>query len=142
MVTGIAETGVESVGFLGARLLFGAVLAYLAFRNYLALEQSIEYARSKGAPMPEIGVPLGSLLLAGGAISIVLGGYPLLGALSVVLFLVGITPIMHDFWALEDQEAQNERIHFLKNVGLLAGALVFLLLADQPWPYAIDVHVI
>lgn len=137
----ILESAFDSIGFLAARLLFGAVLGYLALGNLLALEGSIAYARSKGAPMPEVGVPLGSLLLLGGAASIVVGAYPAFGALAVILFLVGITPVMHDFWAIDGEDAQNERIHFLKNVGLVAVALVFLLLADQPWPYALDLHV-
>lgn len=135
------ESQVDSVGFLVARVLFGVVLGHLALGNLLGLEQSIKYARSKGAPLPEIGVPLGSLLLLAGALSLVLGAYPLLGSMAVILFLVGITPLMHDFWALDGQQAQNERIHFLKNVGLLAMAVVFLLLADQPWPFALDLHV-
>lgn len=137
----ILESAVDSIGFLVARLLFGAVLGYLALGNLLALEQSIGYARSKGAPMPEFGVPLGSLLLLGGAVSIVVGAYPSFGALAVILFLVGVTPLMHDFWALDGQAAQNEQVHFLKNAGLVAVALVFLLLADQPWPYALGLHV-
>lgn len=135
------ESQVDGVGFLVARVLFGAVLGYLALGNLLGLRQSIEYARSKGAPLPEVGVPLGSFLLLAGALSLVLGAYPLLGSVAVILFLVGITPLMHDFWALDGQQAQNERIHFLKNVGLLAVAVVFLLLADQPWPFALDIHV-
>jgi hypothetical protein len=72
------ESQVDGVGFLVARVLFGAVLGYLALGNLLGLRQSIEYARSKGAPLPEVGVPLGSLLLLAGALSLVLGAYPLL----------------------------------------------------------------
>lgn len=135
------ESTVGSIGFLLARLLFGVVIGYFALGNLLDLEGSIAYARSKGAPFPAVGVPFGSALLLAGVVSIVLGAYPLLGAIAVIIFLVGITPIMHDFWAIDGQDAQNERVHFLKNLGLLAGALVFLLLADQSWPYALDVHV-
>lgn len=136
----VFESSMDSVVFLAARILYGAVLGYLALGNLLALEPSIEYARSKGAPKPELGVPLGSLLLLVGAASIIAGVYPLFGAIAVILFLVGITPVMHDFWAIDGHEAQNEQIHFLKNVGLVAVALVFLLLGDQSWPYALDIH--
>jgi uncharacterized membrane protein YphA (DoxX/SURF4 family) len=137
----VFETALDSIGFLAARILYGTVLGYLALGNLIALDESVAYARSKGAPKPDFGVPLGSLLLLGGAASIGGGAYPAFGALAVILFLVGITPIMHDFWAIDGEAAENERIHFLKNVGLVAVALVFLLLADQPWPFALDIHV-
>lgn len=136
----VFESAVDSVGFLAARILYGAVLGYLALGNLLALEQSIGYAQSKGVWLAKFSVPFGSLLLLAGAASIILGAYPLFGALAVILFLIGITPIMHDFWTMEGQDAQNEQIHFLKNAGLVAVALLFLLLADQTWPYALNIY--
>jgi hypothetical protein len=44
---------------------------------------------------------------------------------------------MHGFWAMEGQDRQNERIHFLKNLGLLGGALVFLAVPVDAWPLAV-----
>jgi hypothetical protein len=44
---------------------------------------------------------------------------------------------MHDFWTAEGQERQNEQIHFLKNAGLVGGALVFLALSTVSWPLAV-----
>lgn len=133
----VFETSVGAVGFLAARILFGAVLGYLALGNLLALEESIEYAKSKGVPMAEFNVPFGSLLLLGGSSAIALGAYPAIGAVAVLLFLVVVTPVMHNFWALEGHDAQNEQIHFVKNIGLAAVALLFLLLAGSTWPYAL-----
>lgn len=136
----VFESTIDSVGFLVVRVLYGAVLGNLALGNLLALERSIGYAQSKGIPMAKFGVPFGSLLLLVGAASVIVGAYPVFGALAVIVFLSSITPIMHNFWALEGQEAQNEQIHFLKNVGLVAVALLFLLLGDQTWPYALAIH--
>jgi Flp pilus assembly pilin Flp len=72
-----------------------------------------------------------------GAASILLGVTPALGALAVIGFLVGVTPVMHDFWNQEGMDRQNEQIHFLKNAGLAGAALVFLAVAATPWPYAV-----
>jgi uncharacterized membrane protein YphA (DoxX/SURF4 family) len=57
----------------------------------------------------------------------------------VIAVLVPITVLMHDFWTMEGQDRQNERIHFLKNVGLIGGALVFLALSTVAWPLAVGV---
>jgi uncharacterized membrane protein YphA (DoxX/SURF4 family) len=122
-----------------ARALFGLVLGYLAVGNLLAYEDTVAYARSKGAPLAGVAVPAASVLLLAGAASIVLGAFPALGALAVIVFLLGVTPVMHDFWSLEGMDRQNEQIAFLKNVGLLAGALFVLALSGLEWSYAVGV---
>lgn len=133
------ETPGTGALFLLGRGLFALVLGHLALGNLLGLEESVAYARSKGAPAPAVTVPLTSLALLGGAAAILFGAYPLLGAGAIVAFLVGITPVMHDFWNEEGQARENERIHFLKNVGLLGSALAFAVLAGLDWPYALGV---
>jgi uncharacterized membrane protein YphA (DoxX/SURF4 family) len=82
---------------------------------------------------PDSGAPL----LSAGALAVLAGVYPAVGALAVVGFLVPITVIMHDFWTMQGQDRQNEQIHFLKNVGLIGAALVFLALSTVNWPYAV-----
>ncbi|MEY7849146.1 DoxX family protein [Natrarchaeobius sp. A-rgal3] len=127
--------------FVLGRIVFAGVLGYLAVGNLLDLESMVGYAESKGVPLAAISVPAGSLLLIAGAGSILVGAFPLLGALAILAFLVGVTPTMHDFWTLEGMERGNERVHFLKNVGLAAGALVFAAVAGPEWPYAIGVGI-
>ena len=127
----------SDVAFLLGRVLFALIVGYLALGNLLDLESSVGYAKSKGAPLASLTVPLGSLGLIAGALAVLVGAYPALGALAVIAFLVPITAIMHDFWTMEGHERQNEQIHFLKNIGLLGGALVFLALSTMSWPLAV-----
>ena len=122
---------------LAGRILFAAVLGVLAVGNLRELEETVAYAASKGAPAPQLVVPVSSLALVAGAASILLGAVPLLGALAVIGFLAGVTPVMHDFWNQEGMDRQNEWIHFLKNVGLAGAASVFVALAAFDWPYAL-----
>ncbi|MDS0475229.1 DoxX family protein [Natrinema sp. 1APR25-10V2] len=126
---------------LAGRILFAAVLGFLAVGNLQDVDETVAYAASKGAPVPRLTVPLASLALVAGAVSILLGAFPLLGSLAVVGFLVGVTPVMHDFWSQEGMDRQNEQIHFLKNVGLAGGALVFAALATTTWPYAVGLTI-
>jgi uncharacterized membrane protein YphA (DoxX/SURF4 family) len=129
----------SDVAFLIGRALFAVVIGYLALGNLLDLESSVGYARSKGAPLASITVPLGSLGLIAGALAVLVGFYPAVGVLVMLAFLVPITVIMHDFWTMEGQARQNERVHFLKNVGLLGAALLFLTLSTNAWPLAVGV---
>jgi uncharacterized membrane protein YphA (DoxX/SURF4 family) len=52
--------------------------------------------------------------------------------------MTGVTPLMHDFWNQDGMDRQNEQVHFLKNVALAGGALVFAALSTTDWPYALE----
>jgi uncharacterized membrane protein YphA (DoxX/SURF4 family) len=125
--------------FLAGRVLFAFVVGYLALGNLRDGEAAVGYAESKGVPLASVTVPLGSLGLVGGAFAVLLGVYPALGALAIVGFLLPVTVLMHDFWTMDGQDRQNERIHFLKNVGLLGTALLFVAFAGTAWPLAVGV---
>jgi putative oxidoreductase len=135
----VFSSTLSEAAFLLSRVLFAFVIGYLALGNLLDLESSVGYAKHKGLPLASISVPLGSLGLIAGALAILTGVYPTVGALAVIVLLAPITLVMHDFWALEGQDRQNEQIHFLKNVGLFGGALVFLALSSVSWPLAVGV---
>ena len=126
------EAAGTAEALLAGRVLFAAVLGYLAVGNLLDLSGTVAYAESKGAPAPRLMVPLTSLTLLAGATAILVGAFPALGALAVVGFLAGVTPLMHDFWNEQGMERENQQFHFLKNAGL-----VFLALSSTAWPYAV-----
>jgi putative oxidoreductase len=71
------------------------------------------------------------VIIAGG-LMIGLGIWADLGALLIAGFLIGITPIMHAFWKIEDPEMQAiQSAMFFKNVALLGAALIIFWLFNQ-----------
>ncbi|HET7323696.1 MAG TPA: DoxX family protein [Halococcus sp.] len=108
------------------RVLFGCVLAFTAIDNLRDLEAMTGYAESKDVPEAEKLVPFASGMLLLGSIGIALGRFPRLAGGAVAAFLVGVTPTMHDFWNMEEEQREQQIIHFLKNTALLGGALFFL----------------
>lgn len=115
------------------RALFGGVLAFMAFDNITNLEERIGYAESKGAPYPEVSVPTASGGLLLGGIGVALWRLPSAAAAAVAWFFVSVTPVMHDFWAVDDPEQkQQQLLHFLKNTALLGAALTFVRLGRRP----------
>jgi putative oxidoreductase len=61
-----------------------------------------------------------------GGLSVLIGLRARVGTVLLLVFLVPTTVIMHNFWALDSQQAQTELINFMKNVGLLGGLLMIL----------------
>lgn len=121
--------------FLVGRVVLAAGLGYLALGNVLDFSGSVAYAEHKGVPAPAIAVASATALLLAGALSLLVGLAPRLGAVAIVLFLAGVTPMMHDFWNHEGEARQNEQIHFVKNLALLGAGLLLAALVE--WPYAL-----
>ena len=108
------------------RVLFALVFWQNGYRQLAHRANSIAYAKSFGAPFPEISVPVtGVIMLVGGTL-VVLGVWADLAALALAAFLVAAALVAHRYWLETDfgmragQEAQ-----FMKNIAL-AGASLFM----------------
>jgi len=124
--------------FLMGRLIFGGFFLYSGVHHFLDTATLAQYAGAKGVPMPEAAVLLTGALLIVGALSILLGILPRLGLACIILFLVGVTPIMHAFWSVPDpQIRQMDMGNFMKNLALVGGALMMLMI-PTPWAYSVE----
>ncbi|WP_224270118.1 DoxX family membrane protein [Haloprofundus salinisoli] len=116
--------------FLLGRLLFGATLGFMAATNFQNLEEMVGYAESKGVPNAEKLVPFASGMAVFGGAGIALWRLPVLAAGAAAAFLAGVTPAIHDFWNLdEDEGRQDQQIHFMKNLALFGAAIGYLVRA-------------
>jgi putative oxidoreductase len=114
------------------RLLF-ALIFVMSGPNHFA-SQTIAYAASQGVPLASIAVPLSGLIALAGGLSILLGYRAKIGAWLIVLFLAGVTPMLHNFWAVTDPLMhQMQMIMFMKNVSMIGGALLISQFGAGPW---------
>ncbi|ELZ15479.1 terminal quinol oxidase subunit [Haloterrigena salina JCM 13891] len=121
----------ESPPSLLGRLLFGSGLAALALRNLTNLDGRIAYAEAKGVPLADKLVPASSGLLLGGSLGVGLWKLPKLSTASIATFFIGVTPVMHDFWAVDEESYDQELTSFLQNLVLLGAAIAFFKRARQ-----------
>jgi len=126
--TSMAETEADdaTAPSLFGRLLFGGGLIVLAARNFMDLSGRIAYANAKGVPKADTLVPAASGLLLSGGLGISAWEFPKLSAGSVAAFFIGVTPLMHDFWAVDEEQRDEEVTSFVQNLALLGSALAFL----------------
>lgn len=125
--------------FLLGRLLFGGFFLYNGINHLKQRKNLAMYAQSKGVPKPEIAVAISAVPLLIGGTSLLLGIKPKLGALAILGFLAGVSPVMHDFWRNEDpNERMNNMINFMKNLALAGGALA-LMGIEEPWEASVPV---
>lgn len=127
----------SDIALLAGRILFGGLFVLNGFNHFRNRAAMTGYTAYKGVPAPAAAtLASGAWLLVSG-LSIVLGVRPHLGALMVAVFLLGVTPVMHNFWTVTDPTQRlGEFINFTKNMALLGAALT-LLAIPEPWPYSI-----
>ena len=129
----MAVTGTEGVLLLAARLLFGGLLAFMGLNHFMQPDGLAAYAEAKGLPAPRAMTYLSGLLLILGGLAIAAGAFPVLGAVLLAGFLLVAALTIHDFWAVPEDQAQEQMTHFLKNVALAGAALGFAAVGFQDW---------
>jgi uncharacterized membrane protein YphA (DoxX/SURF4 family) len=118
--------------FIIGRVLFAAIFINSAVGHFAAREAMTGYAKSKKVPAAGAAVVSSGVLILLGAVSLLLGFYPDLGALALIVFLVPAAFLMHNFWGESEPMARmNELIAFLKDLGLAGAALLILLMLQS-----------
>src|SRR5215469_5828920 len=94
-----------------------AVFSHDGFNHFAQRNMLIGYAKSKGIPAPALAVGGSGVLLLLGGLSLLLGYHPTIGVALLVIFLLGVSFGIHNFWTIQDQQAKiGEMTNFLKNM--------------------------
>lgn len=125
--------------FLLGRILYGGFFLMSGIGHFKNLEGMSQYAKSKNVPMPKLAVALSGLLIILGGLWVILGAYAKIGLYEIIIFLVPVTLMMHQYWKEKDPMQQmTQQIMFMKNMALLGAALMMLMLPDT-WPLAMNI---
>jgi putative oxidoreductase len=108
---------------LAGRQLFSIIFILASGQHFTP--QGLAVAASHHVPWPHVLVPLAGVMALAGGLSVLMGFHTRAGAWLLVGFLVPVTLMMHNFWAIPDAAAsQIEKAMFMRNVTMLGGALV------------------
>ena len=123
--------------FLLGRVIVGAYYLMGAYHHFVDVHMLARAAAGHGVPAPEVAVLFAGLLLAIAGVTLLLGAFPRVGVVALVLFLLPVSFFMHPFWADKNPSARMaDMINFTKNMALLGSALMFLAV-PEPWPYSV-----
>jgi len=116
---------------LVGRILFSAIFIMTIMGHFS--KQDISFAAAAGVPLASIAVPVSGIIAFLGGLSIAFGYKAKWGAWLIVLFLIPITIMMHNFWAAPDNiAAQMQLAMFIKNISILGGALMIAYFGTGP----------
>jgi putative oxidoreductase len=126
-----------NIAFIAGRVIAGGFFLMNGFNHFMQFGMLTGYAKSKGAPAPGLVVGGSGVILLLGGLSLLLGFHPTIGAAVLVIFLLGASFAIHNFWTVQDPQAKmGEMINFLKNMALV-GFLLMTLLIPRPWPMSL-----
>jgi putative oxidoreductase len=122
------------------RAIFGGFFLFSGLHHFMDRVALTSVTAAVGVPFPDVAVLGTGLLLVMGGVGLMTGLWPRVGALMIIAFLIGVTPVMHAFW--KDPAGPQRMANmgdFLKNVGLLGGACIAAALPAR-WGKAVTVR--
>lgn len=121
----------DIVNLIG-QILFGGYFVLQGFNHFRNSKMLSEYAASGKVPSPTLAVfGTGLLLLLGGLgvlfAGVIPGAYTQVALVLLVIFLVPVTFIMHQFWnRTEPMAKMMDMVNFMKNLALLGAVLLMM----------------
>jgi len=116
----------QHLSTLAGRVLLSAIFLTSGISHILQWRASTDLMQQKGVPLPNLLLALAILCLLLGGISVLIGLRARLGATLLILFLIPTTLVFHGDWTAGTSGANDELLHFMKNLGLLGGLLMVL----------------
>ncbi len=111
--------------FVG-RVLLSLIFLYGAFLSITNWDATMGMVTAKGLTYVSWFLGAAVALQILGGLFLLVGYKVRLGAFFLIVFLIPVTIIMHDFWSLTDASRQLQTIMFGKNLAILGGLLYVL----------------
>ena len=113
------------------RILYSAIFIAASLGHFS--QSTIAMASDVGVPMAGIFVPLWGIIGFLGGLSILIGFKARYGAWLLVIFLVPVTFMLHQFWNMDDvMDNGIQKAMFLKNISMLGAALLLTYFGSGP----------
>lgn len=120
------------IGPLIGRILMALIFLFSGYGKLTGFDGTVEYIASKSIPMPQF-VAVGAIIveLCGG-VMLVVGWRARLAAAALFIFTALAALLFHNFWSASADQAQNQMIHFMKNITIMGGLLYVVVHGSGP----------
>ncbi len=119
-------------GPLAGRILIALIFILSGFSKIGGFDGTAGYIASKGLPLPQLAAVGAIIVELGGGILLVLGLKARWAAAAMLVFTALAAFLFHNFWAMPPDQAQNQMIHFMKNISMIGGLLYVVIHGSGP----------
>ncbi len=119
-------------GPLIGRILIASIFLLSGYGKVTGFEGTVDYIASKSLPMPEVAAIGAIIVEICGGLMLVFGWRTRLAATALFIFTGLAALFFHNFWAVPADQAQNQMIHFMKNITMMGGLLYVMVHGAGP----------
>lgn len=126
------QNTINQFGPLLGRILLAIIFLMSGIGKIGGFAGTAGYMASKGLPMVEVLLAITIVIEIGAALMLILGWKARLGAAALFLWMIPVTFMFHNFWAMPPADQQMQMIMFMKNLGLMGGMLYIMAFGAGP----------
>jgi len=115
------------------RVLLALIFVWSGFGKIGGFAGAAGYIASKGLPLPEVAASLAIVVELGGGLLLLVGWKARWAATALALFTLAAAFLFHNYWAVPADMAQNQMIHFMKNLAMAGGLFYAAAYGAGPW---------
>jgi putative oxidoreductase len=123
---------IKQYGPVAGRILIAIIFIFAGFGKFTGLEGTAGYIASKGLPAAYALAIAAAIVEFGGGVLLAVGFKTRFAAAALALFTLAAALIFHNFWGVPADQAQNQMIHFLKNISMVGGLLYVIVYGSGP----------
>jgi len=123
---------IDKFGPLAGRILLSLIFLQSGLNKISGFTGTAGYMASKGLPMAEALLVVTIIIEVGAALLIVTGYKARLGAAALFLWMIPVTFIFHNYWAMPADQQMIQQIMFMKNLSLMGGMLYVMAFGSGP----------
>lgn len=125
-----------SFSMLAGRVLLSIIFILSGVGKFVDYNSTAQYMAAKGMTMVPFFLIVAAVVELLGGLSLLLGYRTRWGAALLILYLIPVTGIFHDFWMIEDPAMrQMQVIEFLKNIAIMGGLFYVLGAGGGKWSF-------
>lgn len=109
---------------LVARILMSSMFLWSGMVKIMAYSTMAGYAAAKGLPLAGIGVAVAAVIEILGGLAIITGFRTRVAAWVLFVYLIPVTLVFHNYWAMQGAMRMDAQVHFMKNLVILGGLLL------------------
>ena len=126
------QSTINNFGPLIGRILLAAIFLMSGIGKIGGFAGTAGYMASKGIPMTDVLLALTIVIEIGAALMLIAGFKARLGATALLLWMIPVTFLFHNFWAMPADQQMIQQIMFMKNLGLMGGMLYIMAFGSGP----------
>jgi len=126
------QSTIDRFGPLVGRILLSAIFLISGIGKIGGFAGTAGYMASKGIPMVDVLLAITIVIEIGAALMIIGGFKARLGATALFLWMLPVTFMFHNYWAMPADQQMIQQIMFMKNLGLMGGMLYIMAFGSGP----------